>query len=109
MRFLIISQQAGNQLYISNVQPADSGRYVCVCYTYDGQQYESEYILNVEDEPARAEIKPPRIEHAEAGSTVVLHCNPERYANRYQWNRQHGQFAPGQITNSVRISDKVII
>lgn len=88
------------------MQHFDSGKYICVCYTNDGQQFESEYQLNVEDEPARNEIRPSRIEHAEAGSTVVLHCNPERYATRFHWSRQHGHFAPGQDIYSVSLNDK---
>ncbi|XP_055304959.1 basement membrane-specific heparan sulfate proteoglycan core protein isoform X6 [Sitodiplosis mosellana] len=94
-------RQQGIQLVISNAQSADAGRYICVCTTRDGQVFESEYELNVEVPPARNEIKPPQIEHAEAGSNVVLNCNPGRFANKYHWSRQQGHFAAGlDITSS---------
>lgn len=88
-------------MYISNVQHQDAGRYICICHTNDGQQFESEYLLTIEDEPARQEIKPARIEHADAGSFVVLQCQPDHYSNRFHWTRQHGHFAPGQDISSV--------
>lgn len=87
-------------MIITNAQSTDAGRYICVCQTENGQQFESEYELNVEIPPARNEIKPPQIEHAEAGSTVVLNCNPGQYANRYHWSRQQGHFSAGtEISN----------
>lgn len=88
-------------MVISNAQASDAGRYICVCTTRDGQVFESEYELNVEIPPARNEIKPPQIEHAEAGSNVVLNCNPGRFANKYHWSRQQGHFAAGLDITSV--------
>ncbi|XP_031635070.1 basement membrane-specific heparan sulfate proteoglycan core protein isoform X6 [Contarinia nasturtii] len=94
-------RQHGIQLIISNAQSADAGRYICVCKTSNGQLFESEYELNVEIPPARNEIKPAQIEHAEAGSNIVLNCNPGRFANKYHWSRQQGHFAAGtDITSS---------
>lgn len=88
-------------MIITNAQSNDAGRYICVCRTDDGQEFESEYELNVELPPARSEIKPPQIEHAEAGSNVVLNCNPGQFANRYHWSRQQGHFAAGTEIASV--------
>lgn len=100
-------QQQGIQLIITNAKQSDAGRYICVCQTSDGQEFESEYELNVEIPPARNEIKPPQVEHAEAGSNVVLNCDSDRYANRYHWSRQQGYFAAGtEISN---VSFKVSI
>lgn len=96
-----ISQQQSNQLIITSVQSTDAGRYICVCQTPDGQQYESEYELTVETPPVRNEVKPPQIEYAEVGSGVVLHCNPDRFTSRYHWSRQQGHFAPGTDISSV--------
>lgn len=97
-------QQQGIQLVITNAQQSDAGRYICVCRTNDGQEFESEYELNVEIPPARNEIKPPQIEHAEAGSNVVLNCNPGRYANRYHWSRQQGHFAASTDISNVSLT-----
>lgn len=54
-------QQQGIQLIITNAQESEAGRYICVCRTSDGQEFESEYELNVEIPPARNEIKPPQV------------------------------------------------
>lgn len=105
MRKCVYFQQQGIQLIITNAQSSDAGRYICVCVAEDGQEFESEYELNVETPPARNEIKPPQIEHAEAGSTVVLNCNPGQYANRYHWSRQQGHFAAGTDISSVSFSN----
>lgn len=94
-------QQYENKLIISNVQSSDAGRYICVCKTVDGKEFESEYELNVEIPPARNEIKPEQIEHAEAGTNIVLNCNSGRFANKYHWSRQQGHFAPGTDITSV--------
>lgn len=102
--FFFLKQQ-GNQLIITNAQSTDAGRYICECTTVDGQAFESEYELNVEIPPARNEIKPAQIEHAEAGSNVVLNCNPGRFANKYHWSRQQGHFAAGTDITSVNISN----
>lgn len=91
-------------MVITNAQLNDAGLYICICHTADGKQSQSEYDLSVEVPPPRNEVKPPQIEHAEAGKNVVLNCNPERYANRYHWSRQQGHFAPGQDISSVCIS-----
>lgn len=106
LRLSIYLQQYGNQLVISNAQSNDAGKYICVCYTPDGQSFESEYELNVEIPPARNEIKPPQIEHAEAGSNVVLNCNSGRFANKHHWSRQQGHFAPGTDITSVCFENK---
>lgn len=90
-------------MIITQAQSSDAGRYICVCTTPDGNEFESEYELNVETPPARSEIKPPQIEHAEAGSNVVLNCNPGQFANKYHWSRQQGHFAPGLDITSVSI------
>lgn len=64
--------------------------------------YATEYELNVEEQPpAKNEIRPPKVEHADVGSTVVLRCNSQKYPARFQWTRQHGHFASGQITTNV--------
>lgn len=100
--FNLIFQQHGNQLIISNAHGQDSGRYICVCYTNDGQQFESVYELNIaEQTQTQSKDLPSRVEHAEVGSSVVLHCNPSDSNSRYHWSRQHGQFAPGQDISSV--------
>lgn len=103
MLFVCDFQQQGIQLIITNAQQSDAGRYICVCRTNDGKEYESEYELNVETPPARNEVKPPQIEHAEVGSNVVLNCNPGRYVNRYHWSRQQGHFTSGTDISNVRI------
>lgn len=90
-------------MIISNAQRQDSGRYTCKCVTDAGQQYMSEYELNIEDEPARNEVRPPKVEYAEVGSAVVLRCNADRNANHYHWSRQHGKFAPGQNVTGVSV------
>lgn len=99
-----VLQQEGNQLIITNAQSQDSGRYTCKCITDEGQQYTSEYELNIEDAPARNEIRPPKVEHAEVASTVVLRCNSDRYPTKYHWSRQHGKFATGQNITSVSLN-----
>lgn len=86
---------------ISNVQLHDAGRYICVCHTDDGQNFLSEYELNVEEEPVKNEIRPANVEHAEVGSNITLKCNSDRHPRRYHWSRQHGQFSPGQDIASV--------
>lgn len=101
IRFPFIFQQQGIQLIITNAQSHDAGRYICVCRTANGQEYESEYELHVELPPARNEIKPSQIEHAEAGQTVVLTCNPGRFANKFHWSRQQGHFSAGTDISSV--------
>lgn len=95
-------QQQGIQLIITNAQDSDAGKYICVCRTRDGQEFESEYDLTVETPPARNEIKPSQTEHAEVGSTVVLNCNPGQFANKYHWSRQNGHFEPSTDISSVR-------
>lgn len=102
-------QQQGIQLIITNTQQTDAGKYICVCQTSDGQEFESEYELNVEMPPARNEIKPSQIEHAEAGTSVVLNCNPGRYANRYHWSRQQGHFAAETDISNVSFQSKDVI
>lgn len=101
MKFLL--QQQDNKLIITNAQTQDSGLYTCICYTDEGQQYSTEYELNIEEAPARKEMRPPKVEHADVGSTVVLRCNADRYPAKFYWSRQHGNFAPGQDITSVRI------
>lgn len=59
--FILVLQQHGIQLIITNAQESDAGRYICVCRTNDGQEFESEYELNVESPPARNEVKPPQV------------------------------------------------
>lgn len=98
-------QQQGIQLVIRNAQNSDAGQYICVCTTEDGQEYESVYELSVEIPPARSEMQPAQIEHAEAGASVVLNCNPSQYANRYHWSRQQGHFAPETEISSVSPQD----
>lgn len=88
-------------MVITKAQIGDAGRYICVCETYDGHQYESDYELSIEIPPARNEIKPPQVEYADAGSNVVLHCNPDRFTTKYHWSRQQGHFAPGTDISSV--------
>lgn len=94
-------QQQGNKLVITNAQAQDSGLYSCICYTDEGQQYATEYELNIEEAPARNQM-PPKVEHADVGSTVVLRCNADRYPAKFYWTRQHGNFAAGQDVTSVR-------
>lgn len=96
-------QQQGNQLVITNAQNNDAGRYICVCQTPTGQEYESEYLLNIEVPPVRNEVKPAQVEYAEVGTSVVLHCNPDRYTTKYHWSRQQGHFSPGSDIGSVSI------
>ncbi|KAJ6634940.1 Basement membrane-specific heparan sulfate proteoglycan core protein, partial [Pseudolycoriella hygida] len=93
-------KQQGNQLVITNAQTQDSGLYSCICYTDEGQQYTTEYELNIEAAPANKEMRPPKVEHADVGSTVVLRCNADRYPAKFYWSRQHGTFAPGQDVSS---------
>lgn len=94
-------QQVGNQLIITNVQNQDSGRYRCRCITDEGEVYTSVYELTIDNLPSHSEIRPPKVEHAEVGSNVVLRCNADRYPAIFQWTRQHGQFAAGQNLESV--------
>lgn len=90
-------------MVITNAQSQDSGLYSCICYTDEGQQYATEYELNIEEAPARNEIMPPpKVEHADVGSNVVLRCNADRYPAKFYWTRQHGNFAAGQEVTSVR-------
>lgn len=86
---------------INNVQKEDSGKYSCVCYTDEGQVYMSEYELNVEDAPPElTKMRPPKVEHAEVGSTVVLRCNSQRHPATYMWSRHHGSFSVEQNVSS---------
>ncbi|KAG5681002.1 hypothetical protein PVAND_010471 [Polypedilum vanderplanki] len=91
-------EQYGNRLIINNAQRDDSGKYNCVCYGEDGQVYMSEYELVVEDKPA--ELVPPKVEHAEIGSNVVLRCNSKLPSATHVWTRQHGTFGADVNTNS---------
>lgn len=91
-------------MIISHVQSHDAGRYTCICNTDDGQPFVSEYELNVEEEQAKNEIKPTKVEYAEVGSSITLKCNTDRYPIRYHWSRQHGQFSAGQDIASVSLS-----
>lgn len=90
-------------MVITNAQTQDSGSYSCICYTEEGQQYATEYELNIEEAPARKEMRPPKVEHADVGSTVVLRCNADRYPAKFSWTRQHGNFASGQDVTSVSL------
>lgn len=81
-------------MYITYAQSADAGRYICVCQTPNGEQFESEYVLTVENPPVKNEVRPAKIEYAEFGSDAVLQCNPDRYTTKYHWSRQQGHFAP---------------
>lgn len=94
-------QQVGNQLIISNAQSHDSGSYRCRCITDEGHVYTSVYELTIDSPPPHSETRPPKVEHAEVGSNVVLRCNADRYPATFQWTRQHGQFAVGQNLESV--------
>lgn len=85
---------------INDVQKENSGKYSCVCYTDEGQVYMSEYELSVEDAPAKQIQRPPKVEHAEVGATVVLRCNSHRHPATYSWSRQHGKFSPDLNTSS---------
>lgn len=99
-RFFYAFQQQGNQLIITNAQNFDAGRYICVCQTPNGEQYESEYVLTVENPPVKNEVRPAQIEYAEVGTNAVLRCNPDRYTTKYHWSRQQGHFAPeAEISN----------
>uniref|UniRef100_W4VRB4 Putative heparan sulfate proteoglycan 2 n=1 Tax=Corethrella appendiculata TaxID=1370023 RepID=W4VRB4_9DIPT len=91
-------RQEGNRLIITNAHLNDAGKYTCVCYTDDGVQYFSDYELNVENAPAKHTARPPKVEHTEVGSTVLLKCNADRYPSSFQWSRQHGSFHPDTDT-----------
>lgn len=96
-------QQQGNQLYITDAQSGDAGRYICVCQTPNGEQFESEYVLTVENPPVKNEVRPAKIEYAEFGADTVLQCNPDRYTSKYHWSRQQGHFAPRADISSVSL------
>lgn len=97
----MILQQQGNRLVISNVRTQDAGKYTCICHTEDGNQFISEYELNIEERPLKNEVLPAKVEYAEVGSTTTLKCNTNRHPIRYHWSRQHGPFSPGQDINEV--------
>ncbi|XP_075155748.1 terribly reduced optic lobes isoform X13 [Haematobia irritans] len=88
-------KQIGNRLIINHVTPADAGNYLCKCKTDKGDLYTTSYELAIE---ANAhEWKHPKIEHADVGSKVKLHCNAEQshMSPSYRWSRQYGQMQMG--------------
>lgn len=88
-------RQDDNRLIIENVQLQNQGKYVCKCES-DGQVYQQEYELNVENEN-NIELLKPKVEYADVGSNVVLKCNSDRgHATRYQWTRPNGKLPEGQ-------------
>lgn len=92
--------QSGNRLLINDATERDAGRYTCVGYTPENQQYVSEYELIV---TPIAEIRSsnfPKVEYAEVGATLDLHCNSNSYPATYLWTRQHGSFQADQNVNS---------
>lgn len=100
-KFPIIPQQIDNHLYITNADLANSGRYTCKSYTEDHQMYSAEYELNVEESPMSLEKRPPKVEHAEVRSTVVLRCNSEHYPATFHWSKEQGTISPEQDISSV--------
>ena len=87
-------RQNGNRLSITNVKSDDAGTYTCLCRTDDGQEYMSDYELNIEATPPGKQTRPPKVEYADVGSTVILKCNSDRYPSTFLWSRQHGTFNP---------------
>lgn len=83
-------QQIDNRLIISNAQVRDSGHYICRCISSDGDNYESTYELEIEDNEIDEQVK-PKVEYADVGSNVVLRCNSDFTPARYQWSKKEGE------------------
>lgn len=62
--------------------------------------YVSDYELNIEDSPAKHTNRPPKVEHAEIGSRVLLRCNSHGYPSTFVWTRQNGNFHVDQNLTS---------
>uniref|UniRef100_T1PLQ8 Basement membrane-specific heparan sulfate proteoglycan core protein n=1 Tax=Musca domestica TaxID=7370 RepID=T1PLQ8_MUSDO len=88
-------KQIGNRLIINHVTPDDAGNYLCKCKTDEGDLYTTSYELAIEANTH--EWKHPKIEHAEVGSAVKLHCDAEdaHLSPHYRWSRQYGQMQMG--------------
>ncbi|XP_061400156.1 basement membrane-specific heparan sulfate proteoglycan core protein-like [Musca vetustissima] len=88
-------KQIGNRLIINHVTPADAGNYLCKCKTDEGDLYTTSYELAIEANTH--EWKHPKIEHADVGSAVKLHCDAEdgHLSPHYRWSRQYGQMQMG--------------
>ncbi|XP_073829721.1 terribly reduced optic lobes isoform X13 [Musca autumnalis] len=88
-------KQIGNRLIINHVTPADAGNYLCKCKTDEGDLYTTSYELAIEANTH--EWKHPKIEHAEVGAAVKLHCDAEdaHLSPNYRWSRQYGQMQMG--------------
>lgn len=88
-------QQAGNLLILTEVAPADAGKYVCKCRTDEGELYTTSYELNVEDQPH--ELKSSKIVHAPVGGDAHLQCGADESRQpTYRWSRQYGQLQAGR-------------
>ncbi|XP_032309278.1 basement membrane-specific heparan sulfate proteoglycan core protein isoform X10 [Drosophila ananassae] len=88
-------RQAGNLLILTDVAPADAGKYVCKCRTDEGELYTTSYELNVEDQPH--ELKSSKIVHAPVGGDAHLQCGADESRQpTYRWSRQYGQLQAGR-------------
>lgn len=45
---------------------------------------------------------PPKVEHAEVRSTVVLRCNSDLYPATFHWSKEQGTLSAEQDISSVR-------
>ena len=92
-----------NHLYISNADTTNAGRYICKATTDDYQTYTAEFELHVDESPMSLEKRPPKVEHAEVRSTVVLRCNSDQYPATFHWSKDQGEISPEQDITSVSI------
>lgn len=54
------------------------------------------------ESPMNLEKRPPKVEHAEVRSTVVLRCNADHYPATFHWSKEQGTINPDQDITSVR-------
>lgn len=62
-------------------------------------------FINLSSEsPMSLEKLPPKVEHAEVRSTVVLRCNSDLYPATFHWSKEQGTLSAEQDISSVRIA-----
>ncbi|XP_055635671.1 basement membrane-specific heparan sulfate proteoglycan core protein isoform X6 [Toxorhynchites rutilus septentrionalis] len=93
-------RQDGNRLIVQDATESDAGKYTCICHTDDGLQYLSDFELQVT--PARHPefSRTTKVEYADRGSTVKLHCNTDISPSSFKWSRDRGNFNADQNTTN---------